>query len=119
VWISAPLAAKVSACIRVALAMGESRRNGLPEPVELVALQRALAEVASVPAQPVASSSVPVSPSRETEMTCEEAAVALGCSRQTVRRWAASGELPGRHAGHSWLFDPAVIRARAADRTVA
>ena len=33
----------------------------------------------------------------------EEAAAALGCDSETVRRWLVSGRLPGRKVGGIWL----------------
>lgn len=48
------------------------------------------------------------------EMDTADAAQVLGCSRQYVRRLAASGRLTARRAGRTWLVDPHSLTRRTA-----
>jgi excisionase family DNA binding protein len=42
------------------------------------------------------------------------AAMAMGVSERTIRRWIAQGQLPAQRHGHSWLIAPDVLATCAA-----
>ena len=53
---------------------------------------------------------------RTRPLTTTETGARLGKSRETARRWAASGRLAAEKAGDRWLIEPAAVAALAAER---
>ena len=49
---------------------------------------------------------------RREYLTTDEVAAMLGVSVATVKRWAASGELPALRYGKLWRFEPADVKNR-------
>ncbi len=45
-------------------------------------------------------------------MDVEQFAARVGVGPATVRRWAASGEVPARRMGRRWMIDAAAVRVR-------
>jgi excisionase family DNA binding protein len=89
----------------VALRVAEGQRNGASVRPEVAQVRaKLMLAVRSVPAdgQIVATATEAVPPSTE-EIDIPAAATRMGCSVWTVRRRCASGKLPARRLGRTWL----------------